>query len=153
MSKALEKGRKGEIQKIENYDKAINDKTQVWYLHHRLELTMDGEYAHNYKELQRLGMYFHRPYFELIFLTQHDHKSIHSVYKALSPETKRKQDKKRKNPHPGMQGIKPYNYGKPKSEFGIKFFEHYGITSKDNPSLYSKEFGYWRHHNHKCSWE
>ena len=153
MSKALEKGRKGEIHKIENYDKAINDKTQTWVCHHRLELTMDGEYAHTSEELDRLGMYKHRPYFELIFLTPYEHKSMHGLDKALSPETKLKLKEQRKKPRPGMKGKKPHNYGKPKSEFGIKFFEHYGMTNKDNPSLYSKEVGYWRHHNHKCSWE
>ena len=41
----------------------------------------------------------------------------------------------------------------PHSEFGIKFYEHYGITRKHNPHLYNVEKGYWRHHNHKCSWE
>ena len=62
---------------IENYDKAINDDTQMWVLHHRLELTLDGEYAHSREELIRLGMYYHRPYYELIFLTKSDHQKLH----------------------------------------------------------------------------
>lgn len=63
---------------IENYDKAINDDTQMWVLHHRLELTLDGEYAHSREELIRLGMYYHRPYYELIFLTKSDHQKLHA---------------------------------------------------------------------------
>ena len=63
---------------IENYDKAINDDTQMWVLHHRLELTLDGEYAHSKEELIRLGMYYHRPYYELIFLTKSDHQILHA---------------------------------------------------------------------------
>lgn len=153
MVKTLEKCRKDEIHKIENYEQAINDKTQTWHCHHRLELTLDGEFAHTSKELERFGMYSHRPYFELIFLTEHDHKSLHGVDKALSQQTKDKLKEQRKKQRPGMKGILPYNTGKPSSEFGIKFHEHYGITHKDDPHLYSIEHGYWRHHNHKCSWE
>ena len=32
-----------DISKIENYDKAINDKTQTWHCHHRLEIGDNGE--------------------------------------------------------------------------------------------------------------
>ena len=152
MKKALEKGRKEELHKIENYDKAINDKTQVWHLHHRLELTLDGEFAHTSKELGRLGMYKHRPYFELIFLTEHDHKSLHASSEAISQDVRTKWKKSRSKPRPEMKGKHPHNYGKPKSEFGIKFYEHYGMTSKDNLKLYLKENGYWKKHK-KCRWE
>ena len=69
---------KDDIAKIENYDKAINDTTQTWELHHTLELTLDGEFAHTQEELKRLGMYYHRPYFELIFLTKSEHSRLHS---------------------------------------------------------------------------
>jgi len=72
---------KDDILKIENYEKAINDTDQMWDCHHRLELTLDGEFAHSAKELQRLGMYYHRPYFELIFLTHAEHQRIHHTGK------------------------------------------------------------------------
>ena len=68
---------KDDIAKIENYEKAINDMTQTWDLHHRLELTLDGEFAHTTEELKQFGMYFHRPYFELIFLTKEEHNRLH----------------------------------------------------------------------------
>lgn len=92
-----------DISLIENYNKAITDTEQMWECHHRLELTLDGEYAHSKADLKRLGMYYNRPYFELIFLTKSEHNSIHSNTeevrrnrseaqkgKKLSIETKRK---------------------------------------------------------------
>ena len=42
--------------------------------------------------------------------------------------------------------------GKPHSEFGIKFKEHYGITKYQNPKLYCKECA-WFHRFEKCRWE
>lgn len=68
---------KDDISKIENYDKAINDKDNMWELHHRLELTLDGEFAHSRAELIRMGMYWKRPSFELIFLERKEHHRIH----------------------------------------------------------------------------
>ena len=79
---------KDDITKIENYDKAINDTTQTWHLHHRLELTLDGEFAHSKSDLQRMNMYYDRPYFELIFLTKSEHQRIHA--QNCSDETRKK---------------------------------------------------------------
>lgn len=79
---------KDPIEKIENYEAAIADEVQTWHLHHRLELTLDGEFAHSRDELKRLNMYYKRPYFELIFLTPAEHRSIHSL--GFSDETKAK---------------------------------------------------------------
>lgn len=79
---------KDDISKIENYELAKNDPNETWDLHHRLELTLDGEFAHSREELKRLDMYYNRPYFELIFLTRGEHRRLHS--KARSDETKRK---------------------------------------------------------------
>lgn len=62
---------------IENYDKAVADTTQKWECHHRLEFTINGEVAHSKDELKRLGMYYHRPYFELIFLPAKEHRFLH----------------------------------------------------------------------------
>lgn len=72
---------KDDISKIENYDKAIADTERTWDCHHRLELTLDGEFAHTRDELIRLGMYWNRPYFELIFLTHAEHASLHNSVK------------------------------------------------------------------------
>ena len=40
---------------------------------------------------------------------------------------------------------------KPKG-FGIKFFEHFGISRPDNVKLYNREFNYYLYHG-KCRWE
>lgn len=39
-----------------------------------------------------------------------------------------------------------------KSSFGIKFFEHYGITQYQNVKLYHKEYLWYSRHK-KCRWE
>lgn len=65
------------ISKIENYDKAIADTTQTWHLHHRLELTLDGEFASSSADLKLHDMYYDRPYYELIFLTPSEHIRLH----------------------------------------------------------------------------
>lgn len=85
---------KDDISKIENYDKAIADTTQTWHLHHRLELTLDGEFAHSRDELKRLGMYYNRPYFELIFMTNSEHVRLH--YSTMTVDTRRKMAESRK---------------------------------------------------------
>lgn len=42
---------------------------------------------------------------------------------------------------------------KPKSEFGNKFLEHYGITRCENERLYMREHKWYDKHNKKCRWE
>lgn len=93
-----------EYWKIENYNEAINSK-ELYECHHRLELTINGEFAHNIKELKRLNMYYNRPYFELIFLKVGEHSKLHALSRSertnklnsaghkgrkLTEETKRK---------------------------------------------------------------
>lgn len=218
--------RKGDLTKIENYDKAIADETQTWICHHRLELTLEGEFAHSQKELERMGMYYHRPYFELIFLTETEHKSLHGENKSestkkklseaakgrkFSEETKKKISEKmkgrekseehRKKMSEALKGRKaseetrkklseakkgkkmPYNLerikkmtetlkgrklteehrnslskarkNKPKtnSDFGMKYFKHYGYSRSENVKQYLKEFKWYSKHNQSCSWE
>ena len=72
-----------DVAKIENYEKAMNDTTQVWHCHHRLETHFsDGaprpKNAQLFaKELIALNMYYHRPPEELIFLTEKEHLQLH----------------------------------------------------------------------------
>ena len=68
---------KDDITKIEGYAEAVADTTQVWDCHHRLELTIDGKHAHSSAELKAMGMYYKRPYFELILLRKKDHLALH----------------------------------------------------------------------------
>lgn len=71
--------RPGEQEKIENYELAKQDNFIGWTIHHRLELTLNNEYAHNVKELKRFNMYFNRPYFELIYLKSTEHARLHNL--------------------------------------------------------------------------
>lgn len=72
-----------DISLIENYDKAINDNTQVWQCHHRLETHYEnGERRINEpdltaEELESKGLYYNRPAKELIFLTNQEHAIMH----------------------------------------------------------------------------
>ena len=77
-----------DISKIENYDKAIADTSQTWVIHHRLELTLDGEFALTPEQLKMHDMYYNRPYYELIFLTRAEHILIHNY--GQSSETRKK---------------------------------------------------------------
>ena len=158
-----------DLSKIENYEQAINDKENMWVCHHRLELTLDGEEALSQKDLMRMNMYYHRPYFELIFIKDIDHRKLHARFlndwiteeslnkirekrkgTVVNEETRKKISKTVKQRW--KEGV--YNTNKtPRSEFGIKFKEHFGITNKEDPKLYNREKAYYRNHNHKCRWE
>lgn len=43
--------------------------------------------------------------------------------------------------------------GKVRSEFGIKFKEHFGITRFENEKLYLREIFWYKRHNKTCRWE
>ena len=96
--KAVSKYCRDDLSKIENYEKAIADTTQTWVCHHRLELTLDGEPALTRKQLKMHDMYYHRPYYELIFLTDAEHRKLHM---HMSEETKRKMSESMKDKNKG----------------------------------------------------
>ena len=75
---------KEELSKIENYDKAVADTTQIWDLHHRTEIWWNC----TAQELIDNECYYNRKACELIFLTPKEHKRLHNVNK--SDETRRK---------------------------------------------------------------
>ena len=68
--------RQGELHLIENYAEAISSQ-EMWECHHRLEITINGEYALGYRDLQLHDMFYNRPHYELIFLPRSVHKQIH----------------------------------------------------------------------------
>ena len=79
-----------DISLIENYDKAIADKTQVWDCHHRRETIYSA------KELIDIGEYYNRPAAELIFLTPTDHRRLHNLGKHPSEESRKKMSEAKK---------------------------------------------------------
>ena len=42
---------------IENYDKALNDQTQMWELHHRLEINEEGHTIYSKNQLIEMNIY------------------------------------------------------------------------------------------------
>ena len=84
---------KDDISMIENYDKAIADKTQVWHCHHRRETIFSKS------DLIEIGEYYNRPACELIFLTSLEHKRLHKSGKHLSAETRNKLSETKKGKH------------------------------------------------------
>ena len=73
-----------DITQIENYYQAINDTTQTWHCHHRLETDLNL----SRQELKDRDLYYNRPAKELIFLTNSEHVSLHN--KNMSEEAKKK---------------------------------------------------------------
>ena len=71
-----------DYENIENYENALADNFVGWYCHHRLEThNLDGERRLvdiTADELKALGMYYHRPSNELIFLTPKEHNMLHN---------------------------------------------------------------------------
>lgn len=141
--------RKGEIEKIENYEKALNDKTQMWHCHHRLELTLDDEFAHTPKELQKMGMYYNRPYYELIFLTISQHRKLHggglkeSSREALSNASKLNRQTKQ---------IESPTKGKFRTEFSIAYYEHFKILPCENLRQWRSELSWFKKYG-EYRWE
>lgn len=62
------------IENIENYEKAVSDKTKTWHCHHIWE-TMLGYSA---KELKEMDEYYGIPAQNLIFLTPSEHRRVHN---------------------------------------------------------------------------
>jgi len=80
---------KQDLEKIENYDKAVADTTQVWECHHKLE-----QAGFTASELKTLGMYFLIVPENLIFLTKEEHMKLHKASKKLSEIGKKYLSKK-----------------------------------------------------------
>lgn len=111
-----------DLQNIENFYKALNDKTQTWHCHHRLEThTSDGERRTielTKEELKALGMYYNRPAEELVFLTSKEHIGLHCTYSHLDhnllpQNTKgyKKSDKAKQRISDGLKGHHWFNNG------------------------------------------
>lgn len=123
-----------DLRKIENYEAAMNDNTQTWHCHHRLELTLDGEFALSMDDLKRMGMYYHRPYYELIFLTKSEHRRLHGLNQSK---------KTRDSISNSLKGEKHHFYGKKLSKEHIKKLKdsHKGLSWKlvDGKRVWSKK--------------
>lgn len=71
---------------IENYDKAVNDNTQIWEIHHRFETDLNMSKT----ELIEKNLYFDRPASELILLTKSEHTTLHNLCYLWTQKSKEK---------------------------------------------------------------
>ena len=127
---------KDDISLIENYDKAIADKTQVWQCHHRRET------IYSVKDLQDIGEYYNRPACELIFLTPVDHRRLHNLGKPSGMKGKQHSAETRKKMSEAHKGKQAWNKGIPQSE----------ETRKKNSEAHKGENNYWfgKHHSEEA---
>ena len=136
---------------IENYDKAVNDKTTIWVCHHRAEIETNGV-VHSMNYLIENNLYYHQNPEDLIFLTQSEHITLHNLNPTdetrnkisnsiklakenVSDETKRK-----------ISASKKGRFTKRSSEFSKLFYSHFGIVSQDDMALYMREKKFYKLH-------
>lgn len=77
-----------DISDIENYEQAVNDDTQMWDCHHKLEI--QGQFRNSISLLKKCGLYYNVPAWQLIFLTKSEHTRLHKLGGRLSTETRKK---------------------------------------------------------------
>ena len=98
---------KDDLSQIENYDKAVNDTTETWHLHHRDEIKILPSGMKVYRSTQELmenERYYHCPANELIFLTRSEHQIIHHKGKQFATETRLKISKAMKGKESPRKG-------------------------------------------------
>ena len=100
---------KEDISKIENYEEAINDKSQSWDCHHRTEIWWNC----SAEELMNNECYYHRPAKELIFLTHAEHAKLHNKLGLYSrrPDAWCKTKEGRERARNRVSQLKWYNDG------------------------------------------
>lgn len=117
-----------DISKIENYEAAVADMTQIWHCHHKAELLPCGRYS--MPVLEKYGLYYKQPADRLILLTRAEHRRLHMQGRAVSEETRRKvsaarratkgtwrhSEETRKKISEAQKGSLNHNYGKHHSE-------------------------------------
>lgn len=152
-----------DVSLIENYSLAMADSQQVWHCHHKLGPHKD--YSNTSKELKKMGLYYHRPACELIFLTEEQHREAHkwnSMGRRNGMYGTHKTKEQKYNLSKKITGIKrsvetkekqsKARTGKAYSEFAIKYKAHFGYGSNVNRKQYDTEKHYF-YRNHRCRWE
>jgi hypothetical protein len=137
------------FEKIENYEKAMSDTTQVWHCHHRLEThNSDGERRFldiTSKELIALDMYYDRPPEEFIFLTESEHRKLHKPSKG-----KKFSEEQRKRVSESHKGQIPWNKGKSlPSHPGYTKGKHWELSDESKKRISESHKGKKLSENHK----
>ena len=121
-----------DISLIQNYQKAIEDSTQTWQCHHRLEIYDENGKERSLQksrdELIAENRYYNRPASELIFLTKSGHRSLHIKHMSIYGYNHKKvtghgtmygkhlTDEQKKKLSEAHKGKAPWNKGKKHSE-------------------------------------
>lgn len=129
---------------IEGFTEAMNDTERMWVIHHRDEvrhLPSGMVVWRSSQDLKDIGRYWKCPANELICMPATEHKALHN--------------RERINPNKGKRitwshKIAKALSGKPKSEFGAKFLEHFGWLK--DCRKYDTERAWFKAHGH-CRWE
>ena len=103
-----------QLERIENYDKAIADTERQWDCHHRGEILPCGVFSID--DLKRCGLYWNRPASELIFIPHHEHTRLHTTGKNHPYFGKHHSEEARRKISEAMKGNNHPNFGKHHSE-------------------------------------
>lgn len=98
-----------EYWKIENYEEAINDNSQIWEVHHRLEIMPFSSRIVGSNYLIKQNMYYNVKPEELIFLTKAEHTKLDRPHNTRSFSG-------RHHTSESIEKIKNSNKGKKRSE-------------------------------------
>lgn len=104
------------LERIENYEEAVNDKDHKWECHHRLEI--QGQFRNSKELLIRCGMYWHVPASQLIFLRSDEHRKLHHNGRTAWNKGKSSWNKGKKNIYSEetLRKMSEAKKGKPLSE-------------------------------------
>lgn len=150
---------------IEGFEDAIKS-DELYIPHHVLE------YKYSVEELVSMNRYYKVSPDELIWVSEKVHNGnsvLHKGHKVanenrkgkhikpLGPESRKKLSeamKRRKLSEEHKRKIAISNSKpQPNSEFGNKYYNHYGYSKHQNEKQYKKEYAFYSKYNHKCSWE
>lgn len=130
---------------IERFEEAITSE-ELYVPHHVLE------WKYTMEELIKMGRYEKVTPDELIWMPASVHNASNVIHKGrrLSTEVlkgrKRSEETRKKIMETKLNRFK-------NSEFGKKYYEHFGYSGKDNPSQYNRERMWYNRHGNKCRWE
>lgn len=134
---------------IEGFTEAISSE-EMYVPHHVLE------WKYSMEELKQMNRYKKVSADELIWMPQ----SVHNLNAVLHVEVRRGNasrdytnvsEETRRKLSDSNKGNKN-NLDKIRSEFGAKYFEHFGVHRSANINQYKNEHKYYKRHGH-CSWE
>lgn len=127
----------GRIEEIEGFSIAITS-PEKYVLHHRMEIQPDGVVLSKEWMIAH-GIYYNLDPYMLIFMSDKEHRRLHSMYRSKKPVT----DVQRIH----ISKAKATNGG-----FSAKFRAHFGFGREHDELMFKKEKEFYRYYGF-CSWE